>query len=336
MSAFQITLRPSGNTFTTDEHTNVLQAALDAGFTLPYGCKSGACGSCKATVLSGEVDHGKSQESTLPLAERAQADRPGKALLCCATARSDVQIKCREIDSSAYPVRIMPTRVQRMQRLAPDVMALTLKLPINERLKFRAGQYIEFMLKDGKRRAFSLANAPHEAEFLELHIRHMPGGHFTDHVFSTMKEKDILRLQGPLGTFYLREESDKPIILLAGGTGFAPIKSLIEHALYSGITRPISVYWGARDRAGLYLHELPLAWSATHSHVNYVPVLSDEKWEGRRGFVHQAVLQDHADLAGFQVYACGAPAMIDAARADFTAAGLPDDEFFADSFTFAT
>ena len=330
--AHRVTLKPSGHEYRVDASTSILQAALDAGYTLSYGCKNGACGSCKGTILAGEIDHGKAQITALPEAER----QTGKALLCCATAKSDVIVECREVGGTKdIPVRILPTRVQTIERLAPDVIKLSLKLPTNERLQFLAGQYIEFMLKDGKRRAFSIANAPHDDEFLTLHIRHVPGGLFTDHVFQTMKEKEILRLQGPLGTFFLREDSTKPMILLAGGTGFAPIKSLVEHALHAGMTRPMQVYWGARDQSGLYLPDLPKQWAAAHAHVSYVPVLSDENWGGRTGFVHKAVVEDHADLSGFQVYACGAPAMIDAAKADFLAAGLPEDEFFADSFSFA-
>jgi CDP-4-dehydro-6-deoxyglucose reductase len=330
--AFTVTLQPSGHSFTVDGETNLLQAALDAGFTLPYGCRNGACGSCKSTVTAGSIDHGKAQESTLPAAERSA----GKALLCCATARSDLAIECREVGAAKdIPVRIMPCRVQTLERVADDVIIMSLKLPTNERLQFLAGQYIEFMLKDGKRRAFSLANAPHDDGLLQLHIRHVPDGQFTGHVFNTMKEKEILRFQGPLGSFFLREESDKPIVLLAGGTGFAPIKSLLEDALHRGIQRPIWLYWGSRNRGGLYLDVLAQQWAAQHDHLRYIPVLSDEDWDGRRGFVHRAVLDDHPDLSQVQVYACGAPAMIDAARRDFAAAGLPDGEFFADSFTFA-
>ncbi len=330
-SSFRVTLTPSNHEYDVTADTTLLQAALDAGYTVAYGCKNGACGSCKCTVISGAVDHGKAQEKALSAEERAA----GKALMCCATAISDVVVECREVGGDAFPVRILPTRVHRIERLAPDVIKLSLKLPTNERLQFHAGQYIEFMLKDGKRRAFSIANAPHDDEFLTLHIRLVAGGMFTEHVFNTMKEKDILRLQGPLGTFYLREESTKPLILLAGGTGFAPIKSLVDDALHKGITRPMYVYWGARDQSGLYLAEVPTQWVAAHSQVKFVPVLSDETWAGRQGLVHRAVLDDHPDLSGFQVYACGAPAMIDAAKADYLAAGLPEAEFFADSFTFS-
>ena len=331
-ASFRVTLEPSGHSFTTDGSDTVLQAALDAGLTLPYGCRNGACGACKGKVRDGLVSHGAAQDTALSTADRAG----GMALFCCAKPLSDLVLECREVGTARdIPVKIMPCRVQSIERVAEDVIVLSLKLPANERLKFLAGQYIEFMLKDGKRRAFSIANAPHDDEFLTLHIRHVPGGLFTDHVFQTMKEKEILRLQGPLGTFFLREDSTKPMILLAGGTGFAPIKSLVEHALHAGMTRPMQVYWGARDQSGLYLPDLPKQWAAAHAHVSYVPVLSDENWGGRTGFVHKAVVEDHADLSGFQVYACGAPAMIDAAKADFLAAGLPEDEFFADSFSFA-
>lgn len=335
--AYQITLQPSGHNYVVEAGETLLEAALDAGFVLPYGCRNGACGSCRAKVLEGSVDHGRSQNGALP----ENARREGYTLLCCATAQSDVTIECRELAASTeYPLRIMPCRVQELTRLADDVMLLSLKLPVNERLAFRAGQYIEFMLKDGRRRAFSLANAPHDDGFLQVHIRKIDGGKFTGHVFDGMQLKEIMRFEGPHGSFHLREESDKPIILLAGGTGFAPIKSIVEHAIHNQIRRPMQIYWGARHRAGLYLHELPQQWAADQPHIQYIPVLSEavagDDWRGRRGLVHQAVLEDHADLSAYQVYACGAPAMIDAARIDFCSRGLPADEFFADAFTFAT
>lgn len=336
VASFRVTLQPSGHAFTADGSEPILQAALDAGLTLPYGCRNGACGACKGKVLDGLVDHGLAQEHALSTADRAG----GLALFCCAKPLSDLVLECREVGTAKdIPVKIMPCRVQKIERVADDVIVLSLKLPANERLQFLAGQYIEFLLKDGKRRAFSIANAPHDDGFLQLHVRLIAGGEFTGHVFSGMKEKDILRFQGPYGSFFLREESAKPIILLAGGTGFAPIKSLVEHAIHHRITRPMEIYWGARNRAGLYLPDLPLAWAAAHEHVRYVPVLSEatpqDAWQGRSGLVHRAVLEDHAELSGYQVYACGAPAMIDAARAEFVARGLPPEEFFADAFTFA-
>ncbi|NCA27279.1 MAG: CDP-6-deoxy-delta-3,4-glucoseen reductase, partial [Methylophilaceae bacterium] len=230
-------------------------------------------------------------------------------------------------------------RVQSMEKLSHDVMALFLKLPSNERMQFMAGQYVEFLLKDGKRRAFSLANAPHNDEFLELHLRLVPGGAFTEYVFNEMQEKAILRLEGPFGSFYLREDSQKPIIFVAGGTGFAPIKGIIEHALHKNIDREMVLYWGAKTLEDLYMPNLPQAWAQMHPHFKFVPVLSEplatDQWNGRTGFVHQAVLDDFADLNAYQVYCCGAPAMIEAAMTTFKAQGLPSDEFFSDAFTYA-
>ncbi|MCF8149365.1 MAG: CDP-6-deoxy-delta-3,4-glucoseen reductase [Burkholderiaceae bacterium] len=334
---FRITLRPSGHEFNADGSDSILQAALDAGLTLPYGCRNGACGSCKGRVIDGLVDHGIAQDQALSTADRAS----GLTLFCCAKPLTDLVLECREVGTAKdIPVKIMPCRVQKLERVADDVIVLSLKLPANERLQFLAGQYIEFLLKDGKRRAFSIANAPHDDGFLQLHVRLIGGGEFTQHVFTAMKEKDILRFQGPYGSFYLREESTKPIILLAGGTGFAPIKALVEHAIHNRISRPMEIYWGARNPGGLYLPDLPSSWAAAHSHIRYIPVLSDaasfDAWQGRTGLVHHAVLEDHGDLATHQVYACGAPAMIDTARCDFAAHGLPADEFFADAFTFAS
>lgn len=333
--AYQVTLQPSGHGFSVAEGATILEGALDAGVNLPYGCKNGACGACKSKVLSGQVDHGAAQEHALSAAERAA----GFVLLCCAKPLSDLSLEAKEIGAPRdIPVKTLPCRVQKMERLADDVMAIWLKLPANERMQFLAGQYVEFLLADGKRRAFSLACAPHTDELLEIHVRHVPGGNFTEHVFTTMKERDILRIEGPLGTFFLREDSDKPIILVAGGTGFAPIKGLVEHALHIGVKRPMQFYWGAKNRAGLYMNALAERWAAEHG-IAYVPVLSDpdagDAWNGRTGFVHEAVLADHADLSAYQAYVCGAPAMCEAALADFTARGLPREEFFADVFSYA-
>jgi CDP-4-dehydro-6-deoxyglucose reductase, E3 len=301
---------------------------------LPYGCKNGACGSCKGKILSGTVDYGTYQQKALPDEDKAQ----GKALFCQAKPLSDLVIEARTIGAAKdIQVKTLPCRVQKLERVTQDVMLLGLKLPANERLQFLAGQFLEFLLKDGKRRSFSMGNAPHDDELIQLHVRHVPGGQFTDHVFGRMKERDILRFEGPLGTFFLREDSDKPIVFVASGTGFAPIKSIIEHALHKGISRPMTLYWGGRRPADLYLHALAAGWAARGA-LKYVPVISDalpqDAWTGRAGFVHRAVMQDFPDLSGHQVYACGVPIMVDAARKDFTTqCRLPEEEFYADSFT---
>lgn len=333
--SFRVTIQPSGHQFAVEAGDTVLNAALEAGFNLPYGCRNGACGACKGKVLDGTVSHGSYQDYALSEQDQAQ----GLALFCCAQPQSDLQIECREISAAnTIKPRVLPCRVEKLEQVAHDVMVMTLKLPSNERLQFAAGQYVEFLLKDGKRRAFSLANAPYNDELLELHLRLIPGGQFTQYVFSEMKEKMILRLEGPFGSFYMREEGERPIIFVAGGTGFAPVKGIIEHALHHRIQRPMYLYRGALAKRDLYMDELPQSWHAQNL-LTYVPVLSDaapdDHWDGRSGLVHHAVLQDFPDLSGFEVYCCGSPGMVETAHRDFVAAGLPPEEFFSDAFSYA-
>ena len=335
--SYQVTVQPSGKQFAAEADETLLDAALRQGLTLPYGCKDGACGACKGKVLSGAVDHGKAQPHALKDDEKAA----GQTLYCCAKAQSDLVIECKQVSSAGdIPVKTLPSRIEKLEKLAPDVIELHLRLPASERLQFWAGQYIDILLKDGKKRSYSLANAPHDDALLQLQIRHVPGGQFTDQVFSTMKVRDILRFNGPHGTFYLREDSKKPMILLAGGTGFAPIKAIVEHAIAEKCERPMFIYWGAKARVDLYQNALPEQWAAEHANIKYIPVLSEpaasDEWTGRTGFVHQAVLADFPDLSGYQAYACGAPVMTEAAKRDFMAQGLPEEEFFADAFTFST
>ena len=333
--SFQITVQPSGRQFSCDEGETILNAAIRAGVGLPYGCKNGACSSCKGKLLDGDISHGAHQEKALPVKE----EQLGFALFCCATPHSDVTIEAREVAGiGEFPVRKMPTRVVKLDKVADDVIVLSLQLPANERLQYLAGQYVEFMLRDGKRRSYSMANAPYKDEYLTLHIRHMPGGLFTDQVFTTMKERDILRLEGPLGTFFLREDSDKPMVLLASGTGFAPIKALVEQCAHNGSQRPITLYWGGRRPQDLYMMALCEEWAATLPNFTFVPVISnaqpEDQWQGRNGFVHQAVIDDLPDLSAYQVYACGAPVVVESAQRDFVAlCKLPAEEFYADSFT---
>ena len=336
--SFQISVQPSGRSFSVEAGETVLTAAIRQGVGLPYGCKDGACGSCKCKKLEGEVVHGEYQSKALSAEEAAQ----GFILTCRAVPQSDLVLESRQVtDESAFPIKKMPVRVAALEKKSADVVQLRLQLPATETFRYHAGQYIEFILRDGARRAYSMANAPHtqaEAPGVELHIRHMPGGKFTDHVFGALKEKDILRVEGPFGSFYLREDSDKPIVLLASGTGFAPIKALIEHLQFKGSTRAVTLYWGGRRPQDLYLHDWVLARAAEMPQLRYVPVVSDalpeDGWSGRTGFVHQAVLDDFADLSGHQVYACGAPIVVESARTAYTAErGLPAEEFYADAFT---
>lgn len=332
-----VIIQPSGHQFKVPPGETVLKAALAEGFNLPFGCRNGACGSCKGKILDGRVDYGHYAPAVFSEMEKTA----GYALFCAAKPLTDLVIEVREIGANKdIVVKKLPCRVHKVDKVADDVAVLYLKLPANERLQFMAGQYIDFILKDGTRRSFSMANAPHDDEFMQLHVRHVPGGKFTGHVWDSMKEREILRLEGPLGNFYLREDSTKPIVFVASGTGFAPIKSILEYAFRKGIDRPMTLYWGCRKKADLYLLDLPQEWARDHSNFKFVPVLSEPsaacEWSGRTGFVHRAVMEDFADLSDHQVYACGVPIMINAARGDFTAkCHLPLDEFFADSFTTA-
>jgi len=344
---FSVTVRPSGSTFVVDGSETVLEAALRSGIGLAYGCKNGACGTCRGKVIAGTLAHRAHSASALSAADEAI----GFALFCSSVPQSDIVIEARELTGFGdIPIRKMPTRIARIERPTADVAIIHLQLPSNERLQFRAGQYLDFILKDGVRRQYSIASAPHTDGLVELHVRHTPGGVFTDRLFGTLdppiKERDILRIEAPLGTFFLREDSDHPIVLLAGGTGFAPIKAIAEHVFHQRINRgngdkparPVHLYWGARSARDLYMAQVPEAWARDEPNFYYVPVLSEpqagDAWQGRTGFVHRAVIDDLPDLSSFQVYACGAPLMIDAARRDFVGqCGLPVDDFFADAFT---
>ena len=336
--SFTVTVQPSGRQFSVARDEPILSAAIREGVGLPYGCKDGACGSCKSRLLEGRVIHGVHQAKALSADEEAA----GWILTCQAAAQTNVVLEARTVPGAGeFAPRKMPTRVTSIARPATDVAILQLQLPANDRLQYRAGQYVEFILRDGARRSYSMANAPHtqvDKPGIELHLRHLTGGKFTDHVFAAMKEKDILRMEGPFGSFFLREDSDKPMILLASGTGLAPIKAIIEHLQHTKSERRAELYWGCRSKADLYLHDWALQAAANMPNLTYIPVLSEPKtddgWTGRTGFVHQAVMHDHPNLMNHQVYACGVPIMVESAKHDFVAkSGLPDDEFYADSFT---
>ncbi len=334
-ASFAISVQPSGIQFEAQPGESLLAAGIRQGIGLPYGCKDGACGSCKCKLVSGQVAQSNFQRKALSEDEEAQ----GFVLTCSAKALSDITLESRQVTpAGALPVKKMPTRVSSLTRKTDDVMVMQLQLPANDTFVYRAGQYVEFILRDGARRSYSMANAPSQGSGVDLHIRHMPGGRFTDLVFGSMKEKDILRIEGPMGSFFLREESIKPMVFLASGTGFAPLKALLEHMQHCGITRAVTLYWGGRRPADLYMDDWVRAQCDAMPNLGYVPVVSDalpeDAWQGRTGFVHRAVLEDFPDLSGHQVYACGAPVVVDSAKRDFAAlAGLPADEFFADAFT---
>jgi CDP-4-dehydro-6-deoxyglucose reductase, E3 len=335
--SYNVSVLPSTRSFAVLADEPILTAGIRQGIALPYGCKDGACGSCKCKMLEGKVVHGTHQPKALSAEEEAK----GYILTCCAKPQSDIVLESRQVTSAdAFPIKRMPSRVILLEKKSHDVMSIKLQLPASDTLQYKAGQYIEFILRDGARRSYSMASAPHiasESKTLELHLRHMPGGKFTDHVFGEMKEKEIQRIEGPFGSFYLREDSAKPMILLASGTGFAPIKAIIEQMQHSGSTRAATLYWGGRRPADLYMNDWVLAQVATMPNLRYVPVVSnalpEDVWTGRTGFVHQAVMADFPDLSAHQIYACGAPIVVDSAQSDFVKiCKLPEDDFYADSF----
>ncbi len=329
-----VTLESNGKQFPVETGETVLGAARRAGLALPYSCLSGVCGSCKATVLTGTCHYPHNPPSGLNALELAHH----QALLCQAVPLSDLRIAVREVTSVAdIPKRVMPLKVVGKVLLAPDVMRLQLATPKADRLRYLPGQYLDVLLAGGKRRAFSIANAPHLSATIELHVRHVSGGGFTSYVFDELPLGAILRVEGPLGTFVPREDSERPMIFMAGGTGFAPIKALIEHFLHLGSRRRIHLYWGARNRAELYLLELPQTWARDVATLRFIPVVSQSSADTglRAGMVHEAVLQDHPQLGDFDVYMSGPPIMIDTARRAFIAAGLPEDRLYYDSFDYA-
>ncbi len=338
--SFKVTVLPSRHEFTVEDGQSVLDAALAAGIVLPYSCRNGACSTCKGRVVEGDYDAGKGTSQIVPEEEREQ----GYTLFCQAKPLSDLVIEAQEVRmASDIQIRKMPSRVVGLEKAAEDVMVVTLQLPTSEPFRYYPGQYLDFILKDGRHRSYSMATPPNDANQVELHIRHTPGGAFTDHVFGAgatqMKLREILRVEAPLGSFFLRDSS-KPAVLLASGTGFAPIKAIVEHMLASGDTRPVRLYWGGRRPRDLYMDSLVREWQQKLPDFRYIPVVSDalaeDGWQGRSGFVHLAVMEDIPDLSGHQVYACGAPIMVDNARRDFTeTCGLPEEEFYADAFTTA-
>lgn len=330
---YEITSVPCGKLITARKGETILEAALRQEVNLPYVCRDGACGACKGKVLKGTVDYGSYQQSALTDAEKAD----GKALFCCAKPLSDLNIECHEVDElRRFPIKKMKFSVQKMERAAPDVMVLELRPEDDERMNFIAGQYVAVQLDDGTKRSYSIANAPHESNRLELHIRLVAGGKFTSHVFDGMKEGDVLQVEGPHGSFFLHEDNDKPIIFMSGNTGFASIKSMVEHAFKVGMTRSMVLYWGVKTPTDFYLVDVPEKWQQEHDNFKFVPVLSEPKpeynWQGRTGLVTDAILQDYPELNNHQIYACGPPLMVDAGRAPFMNRGLPEDQYFSDAF----
>jgi CDP-4-dehydro-6-deoxyglucose reductase len=333
---FQVRIENSQHHFTVESGESILDAALHQGIGLPYGCRNGACGSCIATLIAGRIQYPDGEPDAL-----ADLDAADKIVVCQAHPQSDLVISSREVEAGQdITIKSLPCRAEHIKHLSHDVMQVHLKLPETERIQFLAGQYIEFVLKDGRRRAFSIANAPHQDEHLELHIRHIPGGSFTGHVFDEMKDRALLRIEGPLGSFYLREQSPRPLLMMAGGTGFAPLKGMLEHAFYIGFEQPIHLFWGVRSKRDLYMDELPGLWQEQHPNFKYTPVLSEplaeDQWQHASGLVHETLMTRYLDLSKFDIYMSGPPAMIEAATCAFDAQGAQADHMYSDAFEFAS
>ncbi len=333
---FEVTLLPSGNRFECAPGQEILKAGLAAGLMLPFSCRSGMCRTCRGKVVKGQVDFGAAHDKYLSEADRAE----GLALLCCARPLADISIEVDEVDlnRSNKPKR-MPARVLELQHPAPDVCIVKLGLPANEPLVYQPGQFLDVLLANGKRRSYSIANAPRAegVRQLELHLRHMPGGTFTDYVFTQMKPREMVQIEVPLGQFHLKQDSARPIVFMATGTGFAPIKSMVEHLLETAEERPMRIYWGGRHRRDLYQFDLATEWAQRHAHIAFIPVLSqalaEDHWQGRTGYVQQAVVEDLPSLVNHEVYACGSPAMVaDAERVLQDRGQLPAAHYHADAF----
>ena len=335
--AFTVTNQRNDGSFESNPGETILDAALRDNRIFPYGCRSGVCGACKCTLVSGEVDYGDYEEFALSDEEKAA----GQVLICQAVPNSDVVIDVNEVKTGEnIQIKMLPCRVGRIDRLAEDVVRVFLTLPKTQEFNFVAGQYIDILMKDGQRRSFSIANLPSRVkdEGLELHIRHVPGGHFTPRVFNAMKERDLLRLEGPFGTYFLQTEGERPIIMVAGGTGFSPVKGLIEQAMAENPEFQIHLFWGARDEQDLYLDNVARDWERRFPHFRYTPVLSDSQsssWTGATGWVHDTVAASYDDFSGHDIYASGPPVMVDAVREALRAKGMRTDHFFFDSFDYA-
>lgn len=327
-----ITVLPSGRSFEAHSDETVLEAAIRQHISLPYGCKDGACQSCQCQLIKGKAQHRLSA---------SWLEEQSSILTCQTQAHSDLTIDCPQVmEAHEFAVRKMPSRVHLIEKCSPDVVRLVLELPSNENFDFYPGQYLDILLRDGSRRSYSMAHVPARlggsGHQIELHIRHMPGGSFTDHVFQALSEKEILRIEGPFGRFRL-QASERPIVMIASGTGFAPIKSLLQELAYTGSQRRVYIYWGGRHAVDLYAHQWLLDYAKQHTNSTYIAVLSEadaqDQWQGRTGLVHEAVMHDFSDLRDYEVYACGSPLMVKAAYEAFVAhRHLPASEFFADAF----
>jgi CDP-4-dehydro-6-deoxyglucose reductase len=330
--SYKITIEPSGLQIGCEEGESILDAALRNGINLHYGCRNAVCGVCKGALLDGSVHYAGFETPGISETERRQSF----ALFCRAIPTSDVRIEAEHvINPETIPIKTLAATVETITRLTADIMLLQLRPDEDKQLEFLAGQYIDILLQDGRRRSFSIANAPSSTSLIDLHIRHNKHGNYTHYIFNEMQEGESLQIEGPFGSFYFREQSNRPIIFMAGGTGFGPIKAIIEHALAEGIARPMYLYRGARTATDLYMEDIIDTW-VPQSNIAYIPVLSEADtstdWQGRTGLVHAAIVEDFNDLQNYEVYSCGPPAMVQAGRRTFVDRGLAEERYYCDAF----
>jgi CDP-4-dehydro-6-deoxyglucose reductase len=339
----QVRIEPHARTLRVASAQPVLEAALAAGLNLPHSCKSGHCGSCRARLLTGEILYPDGRPVGISLEE----EQGGHILLCQARALSDLVVEARLVANVAdVEIKTLPCRIARLVPLAPDVMQVFLRLPAVEQLRFHPGQYLDVLLESGRRRSFSIASPPHDSALIELHVRRVNGGGFTERLFAPapggavppLASGSLLHIEGPVGQFSYRDGSG-PALMIAGGTGFAPLKSILRHVLENGIKRDIHFYWGARQARDIYEEPLVREWVRRHPKLRFTAVLSEastaQAAQVRLGWVHEAALADYPDLSGFEVYAAGPPAMIEAMRSQFPRHGLPAERLYFDSFDYA-
>jgi CDP-4-dehydro-6-deoxyglucose reductase, E3 len=334
--SYTVTIHPTGHQFDVEEGETILDAAMRQNIDLPYGCRGGACGSCAGYIVKGEVHY---DDEPIALDDEMKANK--QALFCSAKTTADLEISIDEIEGlDAIEIKQFGCHVSSKNHLCHDVISLNITLDNDERLQYHAGQYIEFILDDGKHRAFSIANAPHNDNLIELHIRHVDGGVFTDFLFESMPENSSLKLQGPMGNFFLREERNRPIILMGGGTGFGPLKAMMEHIEHVTFNQPVHLFMGVRALRDLYMNEMAQQWIKNNSQFNFIPVLSNpmqsDNWQGESGFVHQIVANKFSDLSGFDIYMSGPPPMVNAAVELFTQQRASKENMFSDAFEYST
>ncbi|MCI0748985.1 MAG: 2Fe-2S iron-sulfur cluster-binding protein [Nevskiales bacterium] len=335
MPVYHVRLAHSAIGFETREDEILLAAGLRQHLALPFGCQSGTCGSCRVRLVSGRV---KYSNASGPKALSDAEIAAGYILMCQTQARSDLTLRLHQPETlEELRPRQWTAQAVAHRALSHDVIGLWVQLPPGESFRFLPGQYVDFLLNDGRRRSFSIASAETPEGILEFHLRVTPGGLFTHSIQDDGLERAPLSFEGPLGAFYLREESTRPALLMAGGTGFGPIQAMLERSFKNGQPRSFHLFWGARARRDLYLDSLVQEWTARHPNFHYTPVLSepDADWTGERGLVHEALLRAYPTLAGYEVYMAGPPAMVHAGKQAFTAAGLDADHLHYDSFDYA-